>query len=104
MAGGVSLDIKTGDAEASVADGPVDIRTNVGDVKLDYQGKAYGSVRGDSRVGTVELRIGDRAFGHRKAPGSGDSIRLDGPSSNVISLSANVGKVAITLRSVSDSR
>lgn len=98
VAGGLRARVSgAGDVHASLAGGPVHVETDVGDARVVSSARRYGEVELRSRVGSVSLRL----FGHevrtRRAPGSGDVVRLDGEGGAPVTVRVGVGRVEARL-------
>ncbi|MGD2068225.1 MAG: hypothetical protein PVI57_06025 [Gemmatimonadota bacterium] len=97
VTGGVDVSSRAGTTEVRVAGGPVEVDAGSGRIEVDYLGDGYGAVSARTGVGSVELEIDGRSLAQRRAPGSGDSVTLEGGAANSVDLRADVGNISVRL-------
>ncbi len=94
----VSVSVEHGVGEVTILDvgGDVDVELGVGDVRIEGDYAAVGSIRGSCGVGDVDLRTPE---GRHESEGFvGHSLSASGPGKNQIRVKTGVGDVTIRLR------
>lgn len=99
LAGGVRVRVSTGDITVRVTDGPVTAETGTGRVELIYDGGTFGEVTAETRAGSIGLFVNGNERTYQRALGAGDAIKLDGPETNALRVSVNVGDIVVRLGS-----
>jgi len=97
VASGVDLHVGNGTLVIDVAGGDVRARVEKGDIVATHRAPEPGPVQLQTTVGRVRLELFGAPLQHRRAPGAGDRITLDGRGSDHISLRSTVGDVRLVL-------
>ena len=97
LSGGLVVRISaTGNIDAELAGGPVDVRVEVGDAKVAWRGGATGDVRLRANVGSAELQVAGMRI---PVPRHGAGARLEskGQGAHDLRVESNVGDVRLVV-------
>lgn len=97
LTAGVDLQVGNGTLVIDVPGGDVRARVEKGDIVATHRASEPGSVQLQTTVGRVRLELFGAPLQHRRAPGAGDRITLDGRGADRISLRSTVGDVRLVL-------
>lgn len=97
LTAGVDLQVGNGTLVIDVPGGDVGARVEKGDIIATHRAPEPGSVQLQTTVGRVRLELFGAPLQHRRAPGAGDRITLDGRGADRISLRSTVGDVRLVL-------
>jgi hypothetical protein len=97
LSAGIDLQIGNGTLIIDVPGGDVRARVEKGDIGATHRALEPGPVQLQTTVGRVRLELFGAPLQHRRAPGAGDRISLDGRGPDRISLRSTVGDVRLVL-------
>ena len=96
--GGCDTRMDVGDIDVRVPEGDVTAENDVGDIRVSTGTASYGNVDLHSDVGKVNIALDGHDLERKRAPGSGDSLRLNGSGRDHIRAHTDVGGVQVRIR------
>jgi hypothetical protein len=96
--GGCDARMDVGDVDVRIPEGSVSAENDVGDIRVHTDTGSYGNVDLRSDVGKVHVILDGHDVDRKRAPGAGDTLRLNGPGRDRIRAHTDVGSVNVRIR------